>query len=688
MYLTLQFNSQEKVATWQQDTDTADSLSSKSIRLLQNSIVKKMYQTEAQMNEHWKKVTDHRTNMTLFERERMVDIDCVQDTQDFDELNNAELTQSQTHYETLTSVQNTIKDKRKAFEDLGRRIDGHKTRTWHSAEKIKQLQREIIDSDTKLRQQNKKIDDQYQRFQWIKDNICPESSNDYVERLDMMLSICEEIGRWSKRVESLKGTICNWREERVLLKDMIIKEKKERMKFRNNIITHLETEIDVHRKRITERHDIMTEHLRLVIEHEGKWQHFQYLDTEPRMGKVPCVPEEEQKLKYFRQEIQQKVKEKADISRKIDNDREVIEQEIEEMQYLNEEITALNKEQHEFEIESQFKEIQWVTNKFKNPVSDDDSAKILDKIESSCENIEKWDKRYECLKRKIYIWREKNRIFKDSFIELEKNMMLRNQKASHIEECIMAERGLKSYQDEKEKYNEILNKYKSARENLETIINSSRHYCVAKLVDDSSETARKVLKRIKDLTEVVEKNQNELQMKMEHVIQETDGDPKWQDIKDLLQQWKELVEERREGVVELCQRDTDDMKDSLKTRKVRDHIIGGVDGAGGVGAAIGGGVVLAVLGVLTGGIAIGVAVVGGLTAGGSASMHAVCHAISSRRAAEILAATEEVIKAFRVRIIRKQIQISSGRITWKKQRKYTKEKSVKYKKLANGLEFL
>ena len=194
------------------------------------------------MNEHLRKVSHIRSDMTAFDRERMVDINCEEETHDFPGMMNGKTRLKDTEDETLKHIHKTIEFKRKAVKDLGERIDRQKKRMTYFKEKIEELETEITASDTKLRQQNKKIEDQYQRIQWIKEDMGLADSNDLVECLDMLESIHGEIGSWSKAVEGLKRTVRNWREERILLKEMV-KEVEEFIRFQNKIVMSIEDHI-------------------------------------------------------------------------------------------------------------------------------------------------------------------------------------------------------------------------------------------------------------------------------------------------------------------------------------------------------------------------------------------------------------------------------------------------------------
>ena len=639
----MQSNHQKNVASWKQGFQSADSLSERRIRCLQDSIAKKMWEMEGQIYEHRKEVSDHRTDMTSFNRERMLDINCLENTHDFPGIMNDELTQTDTDGDALKYIHKNTKCDIKVIEDLAGIIDCHKKRMPYLIERTEQLEIEIITLDTQLEQQNKTIEDQYQRIRSIKEDMGPEGSNDLVECLDNLESINENIRRSSRTIECLKRVIHNWREERVLLKDMMIKERKEWIKFRNKIIVHLQRELDHHKKRTADYCEMMTEHSRLLTREQDMMKHFQLLDARPS--------KEIYKVQHLTEDMQRKDEQKEHVSRKIDNGRETVEQLSKEMKSLNKEITEVNKGQHKIEIESQFEEIQQLTYKFNDSVHENESFEILAKITSLHKDIMKWIETFESLKDSVYRWREKTLNFEDSIRELEETIQFRDQKIREIR--------WKRYQDEKENFDEILKEYQSARRKLETKLEKEKD-SISELVTVSCDAARKILKRMTDLTNMIEGTekkidikykayQDKLQKNMKHSIQNTDEDLTWQDINDLLDQWEELVGWHREDTATSCPVEIDNVKNYIKIREVRVHVTGGVVGVGGIGSAIAGGMALAVFGILTGGLALGVASAGGIAIAG----HAIGHVIFISTAEDIYRAAEEVIKAFQKSLINK-----------------------------------
>ena len=192
-----------------------------------------MTDMDGQVYEHRRKVANHRTDMTAFDRERMVDIECEEETHNFPGMGNGEPRQKDADDETLKYIHKTIKGKMKVIENLAGRIARYKKRMQHSVEKIEQLDKEIKASDNQLNEQNTKVEDQYQQFQRIKHDMGPDGLNDMLE------CIQDEIERWAEAADCMKETVRNWRENTAVLKDTV-KEGEELIRFRNKIIKSIE----------------------------------------------------------------------------------------------------------------------------------------------------------------------------------------------------------------------------------------------------------------------------------------------------------------------------------------------------------------------------------------------------------------------------------------------------------------
>ena len=228
-----------------------------------------MNDMEGKLREHIKKVGDYRTDMVAFEEERIIDIDCVEDTRPV--MVNAEQMETDTDNEMLKCILITVEGKRKVAENLTMKIDRYKMKMPDFMKKIEELDKEIREKDNQLNEQIKKIEDQYQRFQRKKDDIGPECWNGLRECFDSFESINEEIGRWSITVEGLKGTVRNWREKRVLLKNLV-KEREELIRFRNK----LDQSIERHNHLLA----TLDEANKIMKTAKGKMKAFQMLTSE------------------------------------------------------------------------------------------------------------------------------------------------------------------------------------------------------------------------------------------------------------------------------------------------------------------------------------------------------------------------------------------------------------------------
>ena len=189
---------------------------------------------------------------------------------------------------------------------------------------------------------------------------------------------------------------------------------------------------------MAEHSEIITEHAWLVAQSKGKQQSFLQRDIWTRKYQIPQV-DDYQMLKNNQQEIQCKVEEYEDISRRIHDDTEKAKHIIQEMMSLNKEITdpKLNKQQCKLEVESRFEEIQLMGNELNDSMSANDMFELVDNTEDLLEDIEKWAEGFQCLKKTAYSWKRQNSCFEDTVKKLEDNMSLRDQKAADIEEQIM-----------------------------------------------------------------------------------------------------------------------------------------------------------------------------------------------------------------------------------------------------------
>ena len=228
-------------------------------------------------------------------------------------------------------------------------------------------------------------------------------------------------------------------QKKITEKQQISSEKiHRRIKRIERQLTNLNTSIDEHKKSVAEHKEIMNEHARLSDENKGKRQSFLQWTIQMRKYQIPQV-DDHQKLKNDRQEIQRKVEEYEDISRKIHDDSEKAKHMIQDMMSLNKEITdpKLNKQQHKLEVESRFEEIQRMRNELNDSMSANDMFELVDNTEDLLEDIEKWAEGFQCLKKTVYSWKRQNSCFEDTVKKLEDNMSLRDQKAPDIEEHII-----------------------------------------------------------------------------------------------------------------------------------------------------------------------------------------------------------------------------------------------------------
>ena len=226
-------------------------------------------------------------------------------------------------------------------------------------------------------------------------------------------------------------------EEKITEEQQISREKiRRRIKMIERQLTHLNTAIEEHKKKADKHDEMMSEHARLSALNKGKRRSFLQLDTQTSIYQVPLV--DDQKLKSDRQEIQRKVEEYEDISKKVHSDSQTVKHLIQELESLKKEITdsKLNKQQRKLKIESRFEEIQRIRNEFINSTSANDMLELQDNIEDLHENIEKWAERFQNLEETISSWMQKNNRFEDAIGKLEDNVSLRDQKASDIEEHI------------------------------------------------------------------------------------------------------------------------------------------------------------------------------------------------------------------------------------------------------------
>ena len=225
--------------------------------------------------------------------------------------------------------------------------------------------------------------------------------------------------------------------KKITEKQQISSEKiRRRIKMIERQLTHLNTAIEEHKKKVDEQDEMMSEHARLNTLNKGKRRSFLQLDTQTRIYQVPLV--DDQKLKSDREEIQRKVEEYEDISKKVHSDSQTVKHLIQELESLKKEITdsKLHKQQRKLKIESRFEEIQRIRNEFINSTSANDMLELQDNIEDLHENIEKWAERFQNREETVSSWMQKNNHFEDSIEKLEDNVSLRDQKASDIEEHI------------------------------------------------------------------------------------------------------------------------------------------------------------------------------------------------------------------------------------------------------------
>ena len=192
-----------------------------------------------------------------------------------------------------------------------------------------------------------------------------------------------------------------------------------------------------HRSRVADKCDILTENEKLMEDLEEKRQKYTDLEIKVKF-KEHKVPEilYHQKFQNDCQEIQRKVEEYEDISRKIHNDTETITQVIQEMESLGNETMAIKKNMKECNlmIEDHIKEIQPRTRESECPANDliDDMSKI-NEID---ENIEKWADGCQSLEKEVCMWRNKNDSLDEKMKQMVNNVSLRDQKATDTEEHV------------------------------------------------------------------------------------------------------------------------------------------------------------------------------------------------------------------------------------------------------------
>ena len=145
------------------------------------------------------------------------------------------------------------------------------------------------------------------------------------------------------------------RKERRVRRCTSLSDEKILRRYRNieKQMADLEAEADEHKGRIVIYRNTMTEHTRLMAEHDTKQQIFAQLEIQKKTRKfeVPQTDQKKETLKNEYEEIQSKVKEYEDTCRKIEDGRKTVQRLIQEIESLHKEITnsKVKKQQQNME---------------------------------------------------------------------------------------------------------------------------------------------------------------------------------------------------------------------------------------------------------------------------------------------------------------------------------------------------
>ena len=194
---------------------------------------------------------------------------------------------------------------------------------------------------------------------------------------------------------------------------------------------------DGHRKRIAEHYHKMTEHARLISEHEKNQEIFHQISTqtETRKYRIPQI-ENNQKFIKDQQKIQRKIKEYEDISQQNNNDSETINHLIQEMESGNKIIVEKKVTMHQSYtiIESKSKEIEKMEEmlQLKATASANDLVELLDKIYVTQKEIETWVETGDTLEKAVCSWKEKRSLFEKKMREWNENTRRADQKTPDV----------------------------------------------------------------------------------------------------------------------------------------------------------------------------------------------------------------------------------------------------------------